>query len=116
MKSRSEKQRRLKDLKEHIIPELANKVSQTQKQLEKARQEATEIALFLTPKSSESPKVSDHALVRYLERRHGFNLDSYRNEILTPERESMIRAGAKSIKVDGLTFRVDGKIIVTCLD
>lgn len=62
------------------------------------------------------PKVSDHALLRYIERVKGVNLEDLKKEILTPEREEYIRMGAKTINCDGVDFVIsqDGTV-VTCI-
>lgn len=60
-----------------------------------------------------TPRISDHALIRYLERKHDFSFEDLRRQILTPEREQAIRSGAKSIVHDGLRFIVNDMTIVT---
>lgn len=60
-------------------------------------------------------KVSDHAIVRYLERVYGLDLDAVRREIMTPERETMIRMGAKRIVTDDHVYIIDNGVIVTVL-
>lgn len=56
--------------------------------------------------------VSDHALVRYIERVLGNDLDGLRDEIATRvERAVALRADA--VIVDGFRFVVDGKVVVT---
>lgn len=60
-------------------------------------------------------KVSDHALVRYMERKHGYNFDAMRNEILTPIVLEAIEVKAKSVLSNGLNFRIVDGIIVTIM-
>ena len=62
------------------------------------------------------PRVSDHAVIRYLERKYGFSFDAVRAEILSPDRASMIRAGAKRINHEGIGFIVNDRTIVTVVD
>lgn len=57
--------------------------------------------------------VSDHALVRYMERVMGYDMNQVRNLILTDEVKSFIKAGACTIKKDGYTLRVVDNTIVT---
>lgn len=66
--------------------------------------------------ASKEPRVSDHAVVRYLERKYGFSFDDVRAEILSPDRASAIRAGAKRISHDGVAFIVKDRTIVTVMD
>lgn len=61
------------------------------------------------------PKVSDHAVIRYLERVYGFSFDEVRAEILTPDRASAIRAGASRISHGGVSFLVRDRTITTVL-
>lgn len=60
-----------------------------------------------------APRVSDHAIIRYLERKYGFTFEEVRKEILTEDRVSMIKAGAKSITHDGIRFVIVDNVIVT---
>lgn len=57
--------------------------------------------------------VSDHAVVRYLERRHGFDFEEVRREIATPELCSAAAAGASGWKVNGGTFKIRNGVITT---
>lgn len=63
-----------------------------------------------------NPQLSDHALVRYMERKHGLNLDRFREEIMTESTIGAIRAGCKAVSVDGVRFVVKDGVIVTVLD
>lgn len=74
-----------------------------------------ERVLVEVAKEVTEPRVSDHAIVRYLERKHGFDFDAIRAEILTPDRAAAIRAGATSIRHDGVKFVVKDGVIVTTL-
>jgi SOS response regulatory protein OraA/RecX len=59
--------------------------------------------------------VSDHAVVRYLERVHGFDIEKIKQEILTPERVGFIKAGAKKIHVSNMEMRVENGVVVTVI-
>lgn len=59
------------------------------------------------------PSVTDHALVRWLERVKGIDVDAIRAEILTPERKAMINAGAGEIKGDGFCLKIRNKAVIT---
>ena len=59
------------------------------------------------------PVVSDHALVRYLERKYGFDSEAVRKEMLTPEVETAVRAGAAGCKSHGGTFKFRGMTVTT---
>lgn len=60
--------------------------------------------------------VSDHAVVRYLERRYGFDFESVRAEIATPALRAAAEAGASGWKVDGGTFRIQNGTVVTYVE
>lgn len=56
--------------------------------------------------------VSDHALVRWLERVYGIDVDAVREHILTDEIKMAIQLGASKVKADGVQYVLgDGKII-----
>lgn len=59
--------------------------------------------------------VTDHALVRYLERALGLNMDSARWAIQHATREA-VAAGASSVRVGGLTYVIHGDSVVTIID
>ncbi len=61
-------------------------------------------------------RVSDHALVRYLERRYKLHTDELRAEILTPDRVAAIKAGASRISCKGFDFVVKNGVVVTVID
>ncbi len=45
------------------------------------------------------PKVTDHAVVRWLERFHGFDVDQIRAEVLGGDRRSWVAQGAWYVRV-----------------
>ncbi len=59
-------------------------------------------------------RVSDHALIRYLERVHGVNLDPIRKEI-SDKVEGPAECGARRVVVDGATFEIRDKTVTTVL-
>lgn len=115
MKTKSEDQKRLKELISTLIPQARSRVSILQREISSMEREANDLTARLAPKPSDVPKVSDHALIRYMERAHGFDFTVFREEILTPERRAMIEAGAREIKAGNFKFRLDGKTIVTVI-
>lgn len=57
------------------------------------------------------PSVSDHAVLRYMERVQGFDIEAVRQHIGTLCR-SACRAGAASLKTEGVEFQfADGKVV-----
>jgi hypothetical protein len=61
------------------------------------------------------PSVSDHALLRFIGRVLGVDLDALRARILTPTVAAAIKAGARAVTVEGTRFVVKGGVIVTIL-
>lgn len=120
--NKTSKEVRLRELKKQIVPDLQLKLgalqkqmSQLQRDIHKYETEAVDLTIELTPKTPTDPKVSDHALIRYLERHHKFDLDKFRNEILTSTCIDAIRSGCKTVKCNGLSFRVENNVIVTVI-
>jgi hypothetical protein len=61
-------------------------------------------------------EISDHGLIRYLERKHKLDLDVYRDEILTPENIKRIKDGAKIIDLGTVKLVIKNNTVVTVLD
>lgn len=60
-----------------------------------------------------APSVSDHAVLRYMERIHGIDVEAVRKEILTPENVDYIRAGMSAIKAGGVKFHIKNHCVTT---
>lgn len=63
----------------------------------------------------ENPKVSEHALLRYLERIIGFNIAEANSIILSEGVRDHMRVGARSFVVDGIRYRTQNNTIVTVM-
>lgn len=111
--NRREKEVRLKQLKV-MIDELETSVKVGQRNLANAREEMNQITLSLID-VNDSIKVSDHAILRYLERKYNLDIKGIRKEILTPAIIQAIKAGAKAVKVDGMDFKIKNNIITTSI-
>jgi len=58
--------------------------------------------------------VTDHAVVRWLERKHGLNIDSVRQEILDNGTASAIKfIGTGKVVKDGLTLVIKDRVVIT---
>lgn len=66
--------------------------------------------------SKSDPVVSEHALLRYIERRMGLNLDDIRAEILAGRTEHIRKFKTCKIKTDGMTLIVRNQVVVTVID
>lgn len=61
------------------------------------------------------PTISDHALLRYIERVHGIDVDAMKAELLTPALVQAIKLGASGMKVADGTFVIKGSTVITFL-
>ena len=60
--------------------------------------------------------VSDHAVLRYLERVCGVDIEGIRRGLLTSEVKAAMRLKATSVTIQGVTFRLDGNCVVTVIE
>lgn len=58
--------------------------------------------------------ISDHALLRWLERVHGIDVEFFRQKLLDETRD-YIAVGATTIKRDGATYIIKDGILVTVI-
>ena len=61
------------------------------------------------------PKVTEHALLRYLERSGRIDVHAVKREILSTV-EHAAKAGARSVKANGMTFILDRGRVVTVVN
>ncbi len=61
-------------------------------------------------------QVSDHAVLRFLERVKGVDIEAIRNEILTPERKDLMRSGCTAIKCDGYMLMINNYTVITVIN
>lgn len=54
------------------------------------------------------PQISDHAVIRFLERKYNFEFESLKAELLTETMKLAIRMGAASVKSNGGRFMIRG--------
>ncbi len=94
--------------------ELQRAISSKYKSIANMQNEITHLIDSITVKKS-IITVSDHAIIRYLERKFNLDIEAIREEILTPERLSAIKAGATKIKTDGIDFIIRDNVVVTSM-
>ena len=86
---------------------------------EVAQMEATRRSLLAEVERRSRPaediRITDHALLRYVERVFGIDVDAVRREILTDGVARCIELGASTITVKGIQFRVRDRSIVTVI-
>lgn len=59
------------------------------------------------------PHVSDHAVVRWLERIQGVDVDAIRERILDPKVRAACEIGATGIKIDGFEYVIERGSVIT---
>lgn len=64
---------------------------------------------------AEGVRITDHALLRYVERVFKIDVDALRRQILTDGVAKGIELGASTITVNGIQFRVKDRSIVTVI-
>lgn len=62
------------------------------------------------------PTISDHALLRYIERIHGVDVEAMKSALLTETVVLAIKAGATAVKSPAGTMVIKGSTVVTFLD
>jgi predicted nuclease with TOPRIM domain len=86
---------------------------------EVAQMEATRRSLLAEverrSRPAEDVHITDHALLRYVERVFGIDVDAVRRQILTDGIAKCIELGASTITVNGIQFRVKDRSIVTVI-
>ncbi len=53
--------------------------------------------------------VTDHLIVRFLERKLGITRKQIEKEILTPDLVAAVKSGASRVTIDGWTYRINPK-------
>lgn len=62
------------------------------------------------------PTISDHALLRFIERSYGVDIEAMKAELLTATVIMAIKAGATAVKSPAGTMVIKGSTVVTFLD
>ena len=90
-------------------------ISAMQKACNEKRQKIKTLNAQIKAISEKEPVLTEHAILRYLERKYSINLDEIRQEILTEDTKSLINT-LQSAKIpigDGLRAVVKNKTIIT---
>ena len=102
---------RIESLKTEAAP-LREQIGNIDRQKTKLEGQRAELRKQLAV-MDEKPRVSDHAVVRYLERKYGFNFEDVRSEMLTPVVIQAMNAGVAGVKFNGGTVKLKGKTVTT---
>lgn len=97
------------------MQQLALSAKAAQKEHAKAQQQLETVKKDINLATDTEPTVTEHAIIRYLERVMGLDLDNIRNEILSPEVATQIKAlgGGKYPIGDGHKAVVKGMAVVS---
>lgn len=60
-------------------------------------------------------RVSDHAILRLIERKYNIDVEELRREILQPTVVAALRMGAKGIVHEGLEYVLANKTVITII-
>lgn len=91
-------------------------VSNAQRKLSQCQDTIKSLTKQIQALQNESPKpiVSEHAILRYLERVHGLDLDEVRAAMMgNGTQEAIAFAKTGKVKKDGVTFVVQNNVVVT---
>jgi len=104
---------KLAKIKNEILEqELINEASRNKLvKLKQGKNQLEQKILF----ANEEPRVSDHAMLRIIERKAGYPVEELRKQVLTPEIIRAIEAGAKSVTIGDCEFKIKGKTITTVI-
>jgi hypothetical protein len=96
---------------------LAIQIRHDREYLNQCRQRIAKLSAQLAAQEpNKEVKVSDHALLRYIERVMGADLDKFRADILTEQNRKAIEfAGDCTIKSGGVEFVVKNRTVVTVI-
>jgi hypothetical protein len=113
----------IEDLKSKIET-IHGRISEHQREMtalqgEVAQMEATRRSLLAElerrSRPTEDVRITDHALLRYVERVFKIDVDALKRQILTDGVTKGIENGASTITVNGIQFRVKDRSIVTVI-
>lgn len=61
------------------------------------------------------PRVTDHAVLRYIERVLGFDVDAIRTRIMSKTVRDAIRSRAGAVTIDGYRYEIKAGAVVTII-
>ena len=59
------------------------------------------------------PRFSDHAVLRYIERVYGVDIEGLRRELFTPMLKEACRIGASGLVDNGIEYKIEDGVVVT---
>lgn len=101
---------------EAIKSEMAQRLSSIQADAQRLRTTIGQIDGELARRETRDavvPTISDHALLRYIERVHGIDVEAMKAELLTDSLSLAIKAGAVSVRLAEGSWVIKGSTVVT---
>lgn len=104
--------------------DLAVKIERLEHHVGELRKQSTDVEAKLVALKAEYAKrtaprpaatVSDHALLRYMERVLELDIDGLRENILGDTLLDAMAAGAKSVTIDGVKYEFKGNVVTTIM-
>lgn len=77
---------------------------------------AVRVELDRRRRGAAEPRISDHAILRFIERSMGIDVASIKKRLLSDAVKDAIRSGASAVVVDGVRLRVADNVIVTVIE
>lgn len=65
--------------------------------------------------SDAKPHITDHAIVRYLERKEGVDVKALRS-VIAKRVAKGVELGADRVHHDGITYQLTGHVVTTCVE
>ena len=96
------------EIKTQIKP-LQSEFSKNENEIKKAKEALKEFERI----DSLRPRISDHAVIRYLERKCGYSFEEVRQKLMTEAVMAAIVSGAKTVKHDNMKLVISDKCVVT---
>lgn len=94
---------------------IRDQIGNIDRQLSKLRTEKAQHIDRLA-EMKQKPRVSDHAVVRYLERKYNFSFEDIREELLTDAVRHAMDLGADGVRMNGGVLKLKGRTVVTYVD
>jgi hypothetical protein len=108
-------ERQLQDLEREINLKISNK-RELEFEIKTLEQEKYKVEDRLRSLRPDEITLSDHALIRYIERIEGYSLDEFREKIITDRaRKAIGKFPSGLITMDGFKMRVKNRKIITII-
>jgi len=91
---------------------LGKRLGEIDSEKAKLKKQAGDVKAKLSIKKRPA-SISDHAVLRFLERKYAFDFEKIRKQLLSPKVKSAMEAGASGVKIEGGTLKIRNKTVTT---